>query len=141
MGPTDTGVHVKIVVGFIDSPEGDAAIEQAIEEAKLRNASLVIVNSMLGGSHDQLEDYTAIDKRLRELTERLTAEGIDHTVHGYVRGEKPATDIVAAVNEHDADLIVIGIRKRTATGKVFLGSNALDILHDSPVPVLCVKAK
>ncbi len=132
---------MKIVVGFIDSPEGNAAIEQAIEEARLRGASLIIVNSMLGGDHEQQQDYIAMDKRLAELTERLSDEGIDHKVHGYVRGEKPVADIVAAVNEYSADLIVIGIRKRTATGKVFLGSNALDILHDSPVPVLCVKAK
>lgn len=132
---------MKIVVGFIDSPEGDAAIEQAIAEAKLRNASLVIVNSMLGGDHEQQEEYIAMDKRLDQLTERLASEGIDHTVHGYVRGKKPVTDIVAAVKEYDADLVVIGIRKRSATGKMLLGSNALDILHDSPVPVLCVKAK
>jgi nucleotide-binding universal stress UspA family protein len=37
-------------------------------------------------------------------------------------------------------MIVIGIRTRTATGKLLLGSNTLDILHDTRVPVLCVKA-
>ncbi len=48
---------------------------------------------------------------------------------------------MAAVEATGAGLIVIGIRKRSTTGKVLLGSNALDILHDSPVPVLCVKAQ
>jgi nucleotide-binding universal stress UspA family protein len=37
-------------------------------------------------------------------------------------------------------MIVIGIRTRSATGKLLLGSNAMDILHDTTVPVLCVKA-
>lgn len=131
---------MKIVVGFIDTPEGHAAIELAIAEAQLRGASLVIINSMLGGHHERPEDYVAIGKSYEQLTEQLSALGIAYEAHEYVRGEKPATDIVTAVNEHDADLVVIGIRKRSATGKMILGSNALDILRESPVPVLCVKA-
>jgi len=131
---------MKIVVGFIDTPEGEAAIDRAIEEAKLRNAILVVVNSKLGGHHEKAEEYTAMAERLDDLTERLTQEGISHEVHAYVRGDKPAADLISAVADHDAELIVIGIRERTTTGKLFLGSNTLDILHDSTVPVLCVKA-
>jgi len=131
---------MKIVVGFIDSPEGDAAIDRAIEEAKLRDGSLIVVNSKLGGHHEKDADYIAMNQRLDDLTERLASEGIDHEVHAYVRGGKPVEDILSAVAEFDADLIVIGIRERTTTGKLFLGSNTLDILHDATVPVLCVKA-
>jgi len=130
---------MKIVVGFIDSPEGNAAIDRAMEEAELRDGSLIIVHSKIGGRHDKAEDYLAMAKTLEDLTDRLTEAGIDHEVHEYVRGDKPATDLIRAVADHNAEMIVIGIRKRTATGKAFLGSNALDILHDSTVPVLCVK--
>lgn len=132
---------MKIVVGFIDTPEGNAAIDRAIEEAKLRNGSLVIVNSKLGGRHDKTEDYIAMAKALRDLTDRLAEAGVDHDVHEYVRGDKPAKDLIQAVADHNAEMIVIGIRERSATGKMLLGSNALDILHDAPVPVLCVKAQ
>jgi nucleotide-binding universal stress UspA family protein len=131
---------MNIVVGFIDSPEGDAAIDRAIEEAKLRDGNLVIVNSKLGGRHDRTDDYVAMARALDDLTGRLTEAGVDHDVHEYVRGNKPAADLIQAVTDHNAELIVIGIRSRTATGKMFLGSNALDILHDAKVPVLCVKA-
>jgi nucleotide-binding universal stress UspA family protein len=131
---------MKIVVGFIDTPEGEAAIDRAIEEAKLRSASLIIVNSKLGGRHDKAEEYITMSKKLDDLTERLTEAGIEHEVHAYVRGDTPSRDLLSAVAEHDAELIVIGIRERTTTGKLFLGSNTLDILHDTTVPVLCVKA-
>ncbi len=131
---------MKIVVGFIDSPEGNAAIERAIEEATLRNGSLVIVNSKHGAHHEKAEDYLAMTKAIDELTDRLTEAGVDHDVHEYVRGNKPAADLIQAVADHDAEMIVIGIRKRSATGKMLLGSNALEILHDATVPVLCVKA-
>jgi nucleotide-binding universal stress UspA family protein len=45
-----------------------------------------------------------------------------------------------AVKEVDAELCVIGIRRRTAVGKALLGSNADRILMDAPCPVLAVKA-
>ncbi len=131
---------MKIVVGFIDSPEGNAAIDKAVEEAKLRNGSLIVVHSKLGGRHDKAEDYVAMANALDDLAARLAEEGIEHDIHEYVRGDKPAEDLIQAVEEFDAQLIVIGIRERSATGKMLLGSNALDILHYSPVPVLCVKA-
>ncbi len=130
-----------IVVGFIDTPQGRAAIDQAIAESRLRDAPLVIVHSMMGGNRESEEEYVAAADALEKLQQRLTDEGVDFSVHEYVRGQKPAEDLVQAAEEFDAELIVIGIRRRSATGKVLLGSNALDILHDSPVPVLCVKAK
>jgi nucleotide-binding universal stress UspA family protein len=132
---------MKIVVGFIDTPEGNAAINLAIEEARLRNGSLVIVNSKHGRHHEKAEDYLAMAKALDDLANRLTKAEVDHDVHEYVRGDRPAEDLIQAVADHDAEMIVIGIRKRSVTGKMLLGSNALEILHDSPVPVLCVKAR
>jgi len=131
---------MKIVVGFIDSPEGNAAINRSAEEAKLREGSLVIVNSKHGAHHEKAKDYVTMSKALDDLTKRLTDAGVDHDVHEYVRGNTPAADLIQAVKEHNAEMIVIGIRKRSATGKMLLGSNALEILHDAPVPVLCVKA-
>ena len=132
---------MKIAVGFINSPEGHAATEKAIEEARLRNGSLLIINSKLGGRHDDAEDFLAIAEGLEKLKERLAETGIDYEILEFVRGQSPAQDIVEVVREHDAGMIVIGIRMRSTTGKMLLGSNALEILHDAPVPVLCVKAK
>jgi len=40
---------MKIVVGFISSPAGKAALDRAIEEVQLRQGELVVVHSMEGG--------------------------------------------------------------------------------------------
>lgn len=127
-----------IVVGFVESPEGEAALAQAIEEARLRDGKVVLVHSKMGGDEDA-DDYVRSAAALEEAHQRLHAEGVEHCTHEYVRGRSPAEDLIATVETHDAELIVIGIRTRSATGKLLLGSNALDILHDSTVPVLCVK--
>ena len=47
--------------------------------------------------------------------------------------------MVDVLHEVDAGLCVIGIRKRTAVGKMLLGSNANHILMNAPCPVLAVK--
>jgi nucleotide-binding universal stress UspA family protein len=81
------------------------------------------------------------DRELRELDARLGAEGIPFSIHNYVRGNSPATDLMLAVEEHGGELVVIGLRKRTQAGKFLLGSNAHDILMESPVPVITVRAE
>ena len=129
-----------MVVGFIDTPEGWAAVRYAISEAKSRGARLVIVNSMRGGRHEDQEDYEEMREAVQSLEKTLGDESVDHEVVEYVRGNTPARDLIEASERFDAELIVIGIRRRSATGKALLGSNALDILHDAEVPVVCVKA-
>lgn len=128
-----------IVVGYVNSPEGEAAIDHAIAEARLRRAKVVVVHSMMGGDHEAGDEYRRSGQAMEAVHERLHDEGVEHCTHEYVRGQRPADDLMAAVAEHDAAMIVIGIRTRTATGKFLLGSNALEILHDATVPVLCVK--
>lgn len=86
------------------------------------------------------DEILATDEELAEIGTRLEAEGIPHSIHDYVRGNDPAKDLVIAAREFGGELIVIGIRRRTAAGKFLLGSNAHDILMDADCPVLTVKA-
>jgi nucleotide-binding universal stress UspA family protein len=131
---------MSIVVGYIDTPEGNAALERAIAEAKLRGERLVVLHSAVGGAGQTAEEAIANSEAIELVTERLEAEAVGFSIHDYVRGNTPAQDIMAAVRDHGGTMIVIGIRTRSATGKLLLGSNAMDILHDTTVPVLCVKA-
>jgi nucleotide-binding universal stress UspA family protein len=70
----------------------------------------------------------------------LDGLGIKHQVRQLVRGLEPAEDLVAVAVESEADLIVIGLRRRSPVGKLILGSNAQRILLDAPCAVLAVKA-
>jgi len=131
---------MSVVVGYISADRGKAALEAAIEEAKRRDTSLVVVHSFHGGGREAGDDILAADEELADIAARLDAEGIAHSIHDYVRGNDPAHDLVLAARDFDAELIVIGIRRRTAAGKFLLGSNAHDILMDAECPVLTVKA-
>ena len=130
-----------IVVGYVPRSEGRAALRRAAEEARLRSARLVVVNSNRGGSG--LDDKEAVqhEHELAEVRKALDAEGIENEVRQLVRGMDPAEDLIAVAKETGADFIVIGLRRRTPVGKLILGSNAQRILLEAPCPVLAVKAE
>lgn len=129
-----------IVVGYVPKPEGDAALRLAAEEAKLRKSSLVVVNSHRGtrefGRDDGFESEALLDK----VHDQLRDAGVEHQVRQLVRGMDPAEDLVNVAEEVSAELIIIGLRRRSPVGKLILGSNAQRILLDAPCPVLAVKA-
>ncbi|HEX6485986.1 MAG TPA: universal stress protein [Nocardioidaceae bacterium] len=129
-----------IVVGYVPKPEGKAALRRAAEEAKLRSSRLVVVNSHRGGREFDREDAIETEAQLAEVNAELDAHGVPHDVRQLVRGMDPAEDLVNVAAEVDAELIVIGLRRRSPVGKLILGSNAQRVLLDAPCPVLAVKA-
>lgn len=128
---------MRIIAGFLHSPEGAAALERAIEEARLRDAELVVVHNM----KDDIEALNQYEDDLAEMEQRLDQEGVDYKIRGLVRGNTPAEDLLLVADEEDADLIVIGVRRRSPVGKLVLGSNAQEILLRADCPVLAVKAE
>jgi len=129
-----------IVTGFRRDASGRAAVARAIEEARLRDAELIVVHSMRGGERDELEQVMTNRDELEQLERDLEASGVIFRVIEYARGNSPAEDIIAVATDQEADLVVIGIRRRSAVGKLVLGSNAQDVLLQAPCPVLAVKA-
>lgn len=130
-----------IVVGYVPKAEGRAALRRAAEEARLRGARLIVVNSARGGRDFDDDDAVKADAELATVSQQLKDAGIEAEVRQLVRGMDVAEDIIAVAEEHAADFIVIGLRRRSPVGKLILGSNAQRILLDAPCPVLAVKAE
>ncbi|HEX4976823.1 MAG TPA: universal stress protein [Nocardioides sp.] len=129
-----------IVVGYVPKAEGRAALRRAAEEAKLRDMRLVVVNSHRGGREFDDQDALQSESQLEEVRSELRSAGVEFEVRQLVRGLDPADDLVNVANEVAADIIVIGLRRRSPVGKLILGSNAQRVLLDAPCPVLAVKA-
>jgi nucleotide-binding universal stress UspA family protein len=121
-----------VVVGYVPKPEGEAALRAAVEEARRRGARLVVVNARRSDS-DPEPDLTGVQQQ-------LTESGIEFHVREVVQGMEASEDLIAVAEDTDAELIVIGLRRRTPVGKLILGSNAQRVLLDAPCPVLAVKA-
>jgi nucleotide-binding universal stress UspA family protein len=128
-----------VVVGFIRSPEGDAAISAAVDETRRRDGRLIIVHSSKGGAEDAasvVEDRLALDA----LGDQLRQDGLAVDLEDLARGKDPAEDIIEVAAREDAAVIVIGMRRRSPVGKLLLGSNAQTLLLHADCPVLAVKA-
>jgi nucleotide-binding universal stress UspA family protein len=129
-----------VVVGYVPKPEGEAALDSAIDEAKLRNAQIVVVNSHRGGHEFDAGAARQAEDDMEAVRGRLEAAGVAYDVRQLVRGFEPAEDLISIAEASSAELIVIGLRRRSPVGKLILGSNAQRILLDAKCPVLAVKA-
>lgn len=128
-----------ILVAYAPRPEGKAALEKGMEIAGRRKERLVVVNASPGGSK---EDPSMADAQDVERVEQLLARsGLDATFKQFVRGKSAVEEIEEMVDTLQVSLLIIGLRKRTPVGKLFLGSVAQEILLSVPCPVLAVKAK
>jgi nucleotide-binding universal stress UspA family protein len=127
---------VSILVGYIPTPEGRAALAAAVTEARLRDTSLIVLN---GSSGDALLDprHAGIEA-MAEVDEQLAAAGIEHTID-HRTGRDPVDEIVELAGRDDVELVVIGMRRRSPVGKLLMGSAAQRILLEATCPVLAVK--
>jgi len=127
-----------IIVAYAPRPEGRAALEKGIEIATRRNERLVVVNAGPGGTTN---DPSLADAAEAEDVEKmLTTLGIQAEFKQFIRGKGAVEEIEELVEKLQASLVVIGLRKRSPVGKLFLGSTAQDILLNVSCPVLAVKA-
>ena len=131
---------MSVVVGYVPTKEGRAALRRASEESLLRRAKLIVINSSRGGKDFDANEARRFEAELASIQGQLDEAGVEHEVRQLVRGNEPAQDLIEVAEEVHADFIVIGLRRRTPVGKLILGSNAQRILLDASCPVLAVKA-
>ena len=127
-----------ILVAYVPRPEGRAALDNGIEIATRRQERLVVVNASPGGKEDEtvlVDGYEG-----ERVEERLAQLPIQAEFKQFVRGRSTLDEIEALVTELNVSVLVIGLRKRTAVGKLLLGSMAQEILMTIPCPILAVKA-
>jgi nucleotide-binding universal stress UspA family protein len=117
-----------IVVGYSAKPEGRAALQRALSEAKLRGAALVVVD-------------TSPDVETDDLAAELGASGVSYEIRTPADVHDSAEELIKIAETTAADFIVIGLRRRSPVGKLLLGSNAQRVLLDAACPVLAVKAE
>lgn len=128
---------MKILVGYVPTPEGEAALEAAAAEAELRGASVLLLNTSRGDAY--IDSRYANEAELNLAEARLRERGVEVTIQQAVGTGDVAHELLRAAEANDVTLIVLGLRRRSPVGKLILGSTAQRVLLESPVPVLAVK--
>ncbi|AFR51315.1 universal stress protein [Gordonia sp. KTR9] len=125
-----------ILVAFAHTPEGRAALEHGRRLANSENTPLIVFDMDTAAVED--------DGGITEPDFARAGNAVDGNAIrwlGHRREDSdPAAELIDVSEELSADLIVVGLRRRSRVGKLLLGSNAQRILIDAEVPVLAVKA-
>ncbi len=121
-----------VVVGHIPTPEGEAALRRAVDEARLRSTRLVVLSTPPPASAEISEE-----QHTDALRAMLVEQGVEVDVRQLTADANAATELLAAAA--DAELLVLGIRRRSPVGKLLLGSTAQRVLLEASCPVLAVK--
>lgn len=95
------------------------------------------VNSHPGNDDIDSEDIRNGKDALNVAVSRL-GDLVDIEAHQYIRDNDAAGDVLQCTDEHDADEIAIGVRKRNPTSKTVFGSMAQDMLLHSNIPMAVV---
>jgi len=130
---------MKILVSYSGTKESEAALELARKHAKIFDAKLLVVFSSEGGKGEKPEEINKIENDLESLQKDISKDGIECEVEQLVRGLTPGEDIVLFAKENDIDQIFVGIRKKSRTSKLILGSTAQFIILKANCPVTSVK--
>ena len=127
-----------VVVGYVPTPTGLAALDAAIDAARSLDARLAVVNTGHDGNYNHPDFATAAD--LDAIDGQLTQLGIRHEIVQATSGRSAADEILLAERTYSATLIVIGVRRRSPVGKLLTGSTSQMVLLEAECPVLAVKA-
>jgi nucleotide-binding universal stress UspA family protein len=129
---------VTVLLAYIRTPEGDAALATAVEEARRRGTGAVVVNVTRPAG--EVDSPVSAEQNLDAVAALFAAAGVPVEVRQLPAGTDPADGVVAVATETGPDVVVIGLRRRTAVGKLIVGSTSQRILLGVDVPVLAVKA-
>ncbi len=130
---------MKFLVSYAGTRESEAALELAKSHARIFGAKLMVVSSSEGGKGEKPEDIAKIKLDLDRVEKEAANEGIDCEVEQLARGLTPGEDIVLYADDNEIDQIYVGIRKKSRTSKLILGSTAQYIILKATCPVTSVK--
>ncbi len=130
---------MKILVAYSGTKESEAALELAKTHARTFDARLLVVFSSEGGKGEKPEEISKIENDLERIQKDISEDGIECEVEQLARGLTPGEDIVLFAEENDIDQIYVGIRKKSRTSKLILGSTAQFIILKAKCPVTSVK--
>jgi nucleotide-binding universal stress UspA family protein len=126
-----------ILLAYIHTPEGDAALSSALEEARSRGTKTVVVNVTRPVA--EVDSPMSAEQGLDAVARLFESAGLDVEIRQLPSSSDRAADILEVISEVQPELVVIGMRRRTPVGELLVGSTSQRILRGADCPVLVVK--
>ena len=132
-----------VLLAYAPTSAGLAAARAAAEEAKRRGSEDVTIVSVLrtraATPPPAPVSGVSAEQELDAVAEDLVRQGLRVNVEHESSGD--VVDYIRAVAERvKPSVVVIGLRRRTAVGKLLLGSTSQRLLLELDYPIIAVKA-
>ena len=127
-----------VLLAWIHTPEGDAALAAAVQEARSRATGAVVVNVTRPVA--EVNAPMSAEQGLDAVAALFQRAGVEVEVRQLPASLDRAGDILAVVSEIQPELVVIGMRRRSPVGELMLGGTPQRIIRSAECPVLVVKA-
>lgn len=143
MGGSSSGAFT-IVVGVDGSESSQAAVDWAVDEARLRNGRVIALAAWrypyVSDALGQVWEYQGFEDDARMILdqelERVGNRGVEVT--GSLIEGNPASALVEASQQ--ADLVIVGSHGRGGFAGMLLGSVSTQTVHHAHCPVLVVRS-
>jgi nucleotide-binding universal stress UspA family protein len=135
----------KVLCAVDFSPSTKMTVEMARQIAEASQGTVILFHVVpmpieALGQPLAVEPLTGAEDDARQRLNHLASESLTHSYEIVVVTGDPAASIIAAAEEHGADLIVMATHGRTGLSHFFLGSVAERVVRESSVPVMTVRA-
>ncbi|WP_049986168.1 universal stress protein [Halobellus rufus] len=143
--------RVLVAVGPGDKKRAEEMAQTVIDIAKPADAKVVLSHVFTRDQYDETLERLNLAGRddvdpnevasqhatIHTITEKLDEHGLVYEIRGSIGPHED--EIIRLATETDADLIIVGGRERSPTGKAVFGSTAQKVLLSAPCPVTFVK--
>jgi nucleotide-binding universal stress UspA family protein len=83
----------------------------------------------------------ATSQDIDTLAAELHESGLEYEIRRPNDGLSATDSLLRVAEEIGADVLVIGLRKRSAVGKLITGSTIQSVLLNAEIPVICVPGR
>ncbi len=144
---------VLLALGPGDRDRIDSITDAAVDIAGPAGATVVLVHVFTDDEFDSAvgrldfadpaeaepDEVARRHSTVRDIARSLDDAGIGYRIAGRVGNH--GEEIVEMAEHESADLVIVGGRKRSPTGKAVFGSTAQQVMLESPAPVTFVRGE
>jgi nucleotide-binding universal stress UspA family protein len=138
-----------VLIGYDGSENANLALRQAIAIAQSANARLTVMSvvpdvaatvqgAWLAGANPQQLEQEMTEQVSSTLEEAIAQVPEEVPVTKLLGHGHAGPALIAAIDEHGCDLVVVGTRGRGAMKSLFLGSVTEHLVSRSSVPIVVV---
>jgi nucleotide-binding universal stress UspA family protein len=131
---------MKMLIGYDGSGAGKACLDLAFRVVKKLEVEVHVVTSLVGSSVQFMKSREEGERDLAFARRAFEEKGVACLTRLMTHGQTAGESLVRYAEEHEINLILVGVVKKSKVDKFLLGSTAQYVILQAPCPVITVRS-